>query len=90
MNLVHSKFSRLVKRVLKVLLIGKDFEYQKIYIYSLFFHSNRARQDADDLYKAGAGKWGTDERTFNAIFARRNYYQLRATFEEYQKVKFLP
>ncbi len=52
-------------------------------------HSNRARQDADDLYKAGAGKWGTDERTFNAIFARRNYYQLRATFEEYQKVKFL-
>ncbi|CAF0904873.1 unnamed protein product [Rotaria sp. Silwood1] len=46
---------------------------------------NRARQDADDLYKAGAGKWGTDEKVFNAIFARRNYYQLRATFEEYQK-----
>jgi hypothetical protein len=55
----------------------------------LFFYSNRARQDADDLYKAGVGKWGTDERTFNAIFARRNYYQLRATFEEYQKVKFI-
>ncbi len=55
----------------------------------LFFHSNRARQDADDLYKAGVGKWGTDEKTFNAIFSQRNYYQLRATFEEYQKVKFL-
>jgi hypothetical protein len=53
------------------------------------FHSNRARQDADDLYKAGAGKWGTDEKTFNAIFSRRNYYQLRAIFEEYQNVKFL-
>lgn len=47
---------------------------------------NRARQDADDLYKAGEGKLGTDEKTFNAIFSRRSYYQLRATFEEYQRV----
>ncbi|CAF0993983.1 unnamed protein product [Adineta steineri] len=46
---------------------------------------NRAMQDADALYKAGAGKIGTDEKTFNAIFARRSYYQLRATFEEYQR-----
>lgn len=73
-----------------MLLIGKDSEFLKIeFLFLLFFHSNRARQDADDLYKAGAARWGTDEKTFNAVFARRNYYQLRATFEEYQKVKFL-
>jgi hypothetical protein len=73
---------------LKALLIGKNSEFLKNDFYFLFSHSNRACQDADALYKAGAGKWGTDERTFNAIFAQRNYYQLRATFEEYQKVKF--
>lgn len=52
----------------------------------IMISSNRARQDADALYKAGEGKWGTDEKTFNAIFAQRSYYQLRATFEEYHRV----
>jgi annexin A7/11 len=55
----------------------------------LYDFSNRALQDADALYKAGAGKIGTDEKTFNAIFAQRSYYQLRATFEEYQRVNYL-
>lgn len=49
-----------------------------------------ARSDARDLYQAGEKKrWGTDESTFLRIMAIRNFYQLRAAFEEYQQVLFV-
>ncbi|XP_054446066.1 annexin A13 [Pteronotus mesoamericanus] len=41
-------------------------------------------QDARDLYDAGEGCWGTDELAFNEVLAKRNYKQLRATFQAYQ------
>jgi len=44
-----------------------------------------AKDDAKDLYDAGQGQWGTDEGTFNRIFAGRSFPQLRATMVAYKK-----
>lgn len=45
-----------------------------------------AQQDAQKLYQAGVKKLGTDESAFLAVLAIRHEYQMRATFDEYQKV----
>jgi len=47
---------------------------------------NLANTDAQKMYAAGAKKIGTDESAFLQVMALRHYYQLRATFQEYQKV----
>lgn len=47
---------------------------------------NAARNDAQELKRAGVDKWGTDESAFNRIFCLRNYEQLKLIAQEYEKL----
>ncbi|XP_071807962.1 annexin-B12-like [Asterias amurensis] len=47
---------------------------------------DQAKVDAQEIFKAGEARWGTDEAVFNRILATRSYAQLRTMFEEYSKI----
>ena len=46
---------------------------------------SKAQQQASELYSAGVKSLGTDEVTFNRIFASESFPHLKVVFEEYQK-----
>jgi len=47
---------------------------------------NAAIADANNIYNAGQGRWGTDDLTLNGIFATRSFNQLALMFNEYSKI----
>jgi hypothetical protein len=47
--------------------------------------TNQVNNDVNDLYKAGEGKWGTDEEVFNRIFVLRSSIHLREVNAQYHK-----
>uniref|UniRef100_A0A183BRL8 Annexin n=1 Tax=Globodera pallida TaxID=36090 RepID=A0A183BRL8_GLOPA len=46
----------------------------------------KAKADAEKLYKAGEGKWGTDEDAFIKVLANQSLNQLQMMFNEYEKL----
>ncbi|KAF5288083.1 hypothetical protein FQR65_LT12133 [Abscondita terminalis] len=47
---------------------------------------DRAREQAEELYNAGEGSWGTEESAFSKILGHENFNQLRQIFEEYKNI----
>lgn len=45
-----------------------------------------AKEEAQEIYEAGEGSWGTDEAAINKVLSMRNYEQLRATFAAYSNL----
>uniref|UniRef100_A0A8C3B6I4 Annexin n=1 Tax=Cairina moschata TaxID=8855 RepID=A0A8C3B6I4_CAIMO len=76
---VKSDTSGSLRKVLVTVLEATRDESQQV-------NTELAEQDATDLYKAGEGRWGTEELAFNVVLAKRSYSQLRATFQAYEKV----
>ncbi|XP_076455725.1 annexin A5-like [Babylonia areolata] len=54
--------------------------------YQKLADCRKAQREAKQLFEAGEDRWGTDEETFIRIFATRDYYQLRETWNEYVKL----
>lgn len=54
--------------------------------YSKLANLKTAKRDAQRLFDAGEDRWGTDEETFNLIFATRDFYQLREIYNQYVKI----
>jgi len=92
---IRAEYHRLFNRDLEKDIIGDTSGHFRRLLVSLV-QGNRdestqvdiaaATADAEALYKAGEGRWGTDESKFNQILVSRSVAHLRVTFEEYTKI----
>jgi len=74
---IESETSGHFKRIL-VSLASAGREHKRV-------DEDLANKEAKALYEAGEAKCGTDEETFNVVFATRSFPQIRATMRAYKK-----
>jgi annexin A7/11 len=94
MTELKNSFRSLFGKDLEKELRGESSGYFKRFLTSLSTahrsnapaDMNKAQQQAKELYEAGAKRAGTNEVTFNRIFAAESFEQLRATFDCYQRL----
>jgi annexin A7/11 len=92
-QVVRSETSGCYQRVLMACLQGQRNELNPQQMQMVMTHGPQAivdraqaQYEAQELYRAGEKRLGTDESCFIRILCSRNIYQLKAIFEEYQKV----
>jgi len=74
--------------ILKMILVVPLVAFFKILLRGDRDESNSPRNvqaDAEDLYKAGEGRLGTDEKAFMTILCHLPDYHLRQVFDYYEK-----
>ncbi|CAL8134933.1 unnamed protein product [Orchesella dallaii] len=77
-NAVDGEVSGDYKSLLILLLTGVR-EEKAVY-------PDKAKEQAEKLFAAGEGKWGTDEEVFVVLLAHQSLAQLRLVFKEYEEL----
>ncbi|ODN01978.1 Annexin B10 [Orchesella cincta] len=81
-NAVESEVSGDYKSLLILLLtVGMRGVREEKAIYP-----DKAKEQAEKLFAAGEGKWGTDEEVFVVVLAHQSLPQLRLVFKEYEEL----
>eukprot|EP00056_Hartaetosiga_gracilis_P000419 m.38279 g.38279 ORF g.38279 m.38279 type:complete len:317 (-) comp10201_c0_seq1:119-1069(-) len=76
---IMSETSGNLRRILVSLVQGDRDESEEI-------DEDKAQADAQALFDAGEGSWGTDESEFNRVFMSSGFPHLRAVFKKYREI----